>query len=55
MGVLAQYVDFIKEGLSFVPTIAAYCKTIEQQKVQFGPKIVGKVDLDAINTKNKKK
>lgn len=55
LGVLAQYVEYIKNGIPFVPTIANYCKTIEPQKVQLGPKIVGKVDLDAIAPKNKRR
>lgn len=54
MGALAQYVDFIRTGLSFIPQIKSYCEGIESQKV-IGLKILGKMDLTDFEKKRKKK
>ena len=46
LGVLAQYIEFIKEGIPFVPTIKQYCDTFSDKKVSApGPKILGKIEL----------
>lgn len=32
LGVLAQYVEYIKEGYPYIPTILNFCKTISQKR-----------------------
>lgn len=46
MGGLAQYVDYIKRGLEFIPELKKYSDSIEKQRVS-GPflKVLGKIDL----------
>lgn len=46
MGGLAQYVDYIKNGMSFVPEIKKYSDSIGKQKVSISQlKVLGKIDL----------
>lgn len=46
MGGLAQYVDYIKSGISLVPEIKKYSDTIGKQKVSTPmPKVLGKIEL----------
>lgn len=46
MGGLAQYVDYIKNGMSFVPEIKKYSDCIGKQKVSISQlKVLGKIDL----------
>ena len=56
MGVLAQYVDYIKKGVSSIPTIEEYAKTLEKKKVT-GINVLGKIELkdDGKNRFKKKK
>ena len=44
MGVLAQYVDYIKNGIPIIPSIEEYTKTLEKKAVT-GLNVVGKIDL----------
>lgn len=47
LGVLAQYVEYIKEGYTYIPTLLDFCKTISPKKID-GPSIkqVGFIDLE---------
>ncbi len=56
MGVLAQYVDYIKKGILFIPSIEEYAKTLDKKKVT-GINVVGKIELkdDGRNRFKKKK
>lgn len=46
MGGLAQYVDYIKKGLPYIPEMKKYCDSIEKQKVSIPqPKVLGKIEL----------
>ncbi len=46
MGGLAQYVDYIKEGLQYIPELKKYCDGIGKQKVSIPhPKVLGKIEL----------
>lgn len=45
MGVLAQYVDYVKKGVPIIPSIEEYAKTLEKKAVT-GLNIVGKIDLE---------
>lgn len=46
MGGLAQYVDYIKKGLQFIPELKKFCDGIEKQKISIlKPKVLGKIDL----------
>ena len=46
MGGLAQYVDYIKGGMSFLPELKKYSDGIERQKVSNQqPKVLGKIEL----------
>lgn len=41
LGVLAQYVEYVKEGYTFIPQILDFCKTIMPKKIELpSPKIV---------------
>lgn len=47
MGGLAQYVDYIKSGIDFIPEIKKYSDSIEKQKVAVPRlKVVGKIDIE---------
>lgn len=56
LGVLAQYVEFIKNGYGFVPTIVDYCKKISVKKIE-GPNIkqVGFIDPEELARRTKKR
>ena len=47
LGALAQYIEYIKEGFSFLSSIKEYCNTFSAKKVSIDNrlKIVGKIDL----------
>lgn len=46
MGGLAQYVDYIKKGLKFIPELKKYSDSIEKQKVSaLQLKVLGKIEL----------
>ena len=46
IGVLAQYVEFIKSGFNNLDDMDKYCKSIEPKKIDAGGlKVVGKIDL----------
>lgn len=46
MGGLAQYVDYIKGGMSFLPELKKYSDGIERQKVSISPlKVIDKIEL----------
>ena len=46
MGGLAQYVDYIKGGMSFLPELKKYSDGIERQKVSIQqPKVLGKIEI----------
>ena len=46
LGVLAQYVEYIKEGWGYIPELKKYSDSIEKQKISAPqPNVVGKIDL----------
>ena len=47
LGALAQYVEYIKEGFTFLSSIKDYCNTFSAKKVSIDNrlKVVGKIDL----------
>ena len=45
LGALAQYLEYIKTGLAFVPEIKKYCDTIEKKKVVPHINILGTIEL----------
>ena len=46
MGGLAQYIDYIKRGFSYIPELKKFCDSIEKQKVSIPqPKVLGKIEL----------
>ena len=46
LGVLAQYVEYIKEGWGYIPKLKKYSDSIEKQKISAPqPNVVGKIDL----------
>lgn len=47
MGGLAQYVDYIKKGLDYLPELKKYSDSIDRQRVTTNPqpKILGKIEL----------
>lgn len=43
---LAQYVEYIKEGWGYIPELKKYSDSIEKQKISAPqPNVVGKIDL----------
>ena len=54
MGVLAQYVDYIKKGFPSIPSIEEYAKTLEKKKV-IGINVIGKIELKDDNKNHFKK
>lgn len=44
LGVLAQYIEFVKNGIPFVPTIKQYCDTFTAKKVPT-TRPIGKIEL----------
>lgn len=49
LGVLAQYVEYVKDGYAYMPTIVEYCKTISPQKVEGASvKIVDKISEEEL-------
>jgi hypothetical protein len=56
MGVLAQYVDYIKKGIPSIPSIGEYARTLGKKKVT-GINVIGKIDIkdDGKNRFKKKK
>ena len=56
LGVLAQYVEYIKEGYSFIPTLLDFSKTISPKKIN-GPTIkqVGFIDPEELARRTKKR
>lgn len=46
LGVLAQYVEYIKEGWGYIPELKKYSKSIEKQNISAPqPKVLGKIEL----------
>ena len=46
LGVLAQYVEYIKEGWGYIPKLKKYSDSIEKQKITaHQPKVLGKIEL----------
>jgi hypothetical protein len=46
LGVLAQYVEYIKEGWGYIPKLKKYSDSIEKQKISAPqPKVLGKIEL----------
>lgn len=46
LGVLAQYVEYIKEGWGYIPELKKYSDSIEKQKISAPqPKVLGKMEL----------
>lgn len=56
MGVLAQYVNYIKKGVPSIPSTIEYAKSLEKKKVS-GINVVGKIEIkdDGRNRFKKKK
>ena len=56
LGVLAQYVEYIKNGYNFIPTIMEYCKTISIKKIEGSAlKQVGFIDPKELARRTKKR
>lgn len=56
LGVLAQYVEYIKEGYSFIPTLLDFCKTISPKKINVSTiKQVGFIDPEELARRTKKR
>lgn len=56
LGVLAQYVEYIKNGYNFIPTIMEYCKTISIKKIEGSAfKQVGFIDPEELARRTKKR
>lgn len=46
MGVLAQYVDYIRNGFDYIPELKKYSDSIKEKKMSAPkPKVLGKIDL----------
>lgn len=45
MGVLAQYVDYIRNGVDYIPELKKYSDSIKEKKISAQLKVLGKVDL----------
>ena len=45
MGVLAQYVDYIRNGVDYIPELKKYSDSIKEKKISPQLKVLGKVDL----------
>ena len=46
LGVLAQYVEYIKEGWGYIPELKKYSESIEEQNISAPqPKVLGKIEL----------
>ena len=56
IGMLAQYISYIKEGWAAIDEIYNYTQTIEKKSIVVdGPNIIGKIDLAPLEKYNKKK
>lgn len=56
LGVLAQYVEYIKEGYTYIPTILDFCKTISSKKIEGSTiKQVGFIDPEELACRTKKR
>ena len=53
-GVLAQYVNYIKNGMIFLPSLEEYAKSIEKKDMKVELNVVGKIDLSKISDYSKK-
>ena len=54
-GALAQFVNGIKYGVPFIPSIEAYCNSIEKVKEKIPmPKTLGKIELSEKDLKKKR-
>ena len=49
MGILAQYVNFIKEGINYLPKLNEFAQKYEPKPLA-QIKVVGKIDLDSKDT-----
>ena len=46
LGVLAQYIEYIKEGWGYIPELKKYSESIEKQNISAPqPKVLGKIEL----------
>ena len=48
LGVLAQYVSFIKNGINFLPSLEEYANSIEKKDMKAEINVVDKIDLSKI-------
>lgn len=56
LGVLAQYVEYIKKGYTYIPTILSFCKTISPKKIEGATiKQVGFIDPEELARRTKKR
>ncbi len=56
LGVLAQYVEYIKEGYTYIPTILDFCKTILPKKIEgTAIKPVGYIDPEELARRIRKR
>lgn len=52
MGVLSQYIEYIKDGIAHLPELEEYAKKLPVKKIILpGPKIVNFINLDNIPKK----
>lgn len=48
LGVLAQYVSFVKKGIEFLPSLEKYAKSIEKKEMKLELNIKNKIDLSTL-------
>ena len=48
LGVLAQYISFIKNGMSFLPSLEKYANSLEKKDMKVELNVVDKIDLSKI-------
>lgn len=56
LGVLAQYIEYIKEGYAYIPVLLDFCKTISPKKIEgVTIKQVGYIDPEELARRTKKR
>lgn len=55
LGVLSQYVEYIKLGMPKMSDLETFTKTLVAKKIEVGPKVLGKIDLKDDGKKRSKK